>query len=209
LSKINAARCSNYDKNVFVKNIYDELYQDSDYYGPALPDVLEYFEKLPKTFSVLDVGCGQGRYALALAKMGFNLTAIDNSKRAINQLDDKIKTSGLKCRALLKDAFLFEDYSSYDVLFFHLFFHFNPHELNREKNLLKRIATDLKVGSKLVITGYKDESDQELIASIFKDSIGFNIHREMLLTGTDKKSQTQGPEYVFIAIEKKYDSSAV
>lgn len=192
---------------MFVKNIYGELYQDSDYYGQAIPEVLEYFEKLPKTLSVLDVGCGQGRYATALAKMGFNLTAIDNSKRAINQLDDKIKTSGLKCRALLKDAFLFEDYSSYDVLFFHLFFHFNPHEIDREKDLLLKISRCQNVGSRLVTVTYNSEKDLQIIKSTLVETENYKLQGVVPLQFVNHRITEQESHYILLTLQKNKSSS--
>jgi len=157
-----------------MSNIYDELYQDSDYYGNPLPHVLDYLKCFQHDSKLLDVGCGQGRYAIPLAEMGFRVTAVDKSELAINQLQDKISKTQLNIQARLYDAYLFNDYPGFDIIFFNLFFHFNPHELTREMSLLKRIGTEMKVGSHLVIVGYRDLSDMELIKSIL---IGLNSYR--------------------------------
>lgn len=187
-----------------IRSVYDELYQQADYYGKALPMVLEYLQELPKGSDLLDVGCGQGRYAIPLAEMGFNVTAIDTSAKAIYQLVQKIILSNLNINTFLSDAYLFTNYLSFDVLFFNLFFHFNRHELTRQKNLLKRITREQKVGSKLIIVGYNDEWDIKLIQSIFSVSPDHEIQRKVRLGSTKNSSPTPAFQYFLMSIEKKY-----
>lgn len=52
--------------------------------------LLEFFEEFsPESF--LDLGCGNGRNALPLARMGYNVTGMDISKVALKQAKEKLK----------------------------------------------------------------------------------------------------------------------
>ena len=49
-------------------------------------NILEY---LPKNGNILDVGCGSGRDAFGLARMGYDVTAVDpalNHKKTLNTI---------------------------------------------------------------------------------------------------------------------------
>ncbi|MGE0231148.1 MAG: class I SAM-dependent methyltransferase [Flavobacteriaceae bacterium] len=67
---------------------FDRLYSENpDYYGRA---VRPEFERFLGTFApaerILDLGCGQGRHALAAAVRGIRVHAIDQSAVALEQL---------------------------------------------------------------------------------------------------------------------------
>ena len=61
-------------------DVYDALYEDKDYAKEA-QFVLEQIHKLaPKPeLRVLDLGCGTGRHAVALAERGIRVIGIDRS----------------------------------------------------------------------------------------------------------------------------------
>lgn len=90
---------------------YDELYRDTADSGgppwaiggpqPALTAVLDDGVKGPK---VLDVGCGTGDLAIALARRGYEVTAIDISRVAIDMASVKAAGAGLTVRFEVQDA---------------------------------------------------------------------------------------------------------
>ncbi len=53
---------------------------------------------LPPSGRILDLGGGPGRYAIALAKQGYNVTLVDISKKNIQFAKNKIKAMGLMDR---------------------------------------------------------------------------------------------------------------
>jgi len=70
---------------------YNKTYQNNpNLWGNKPNNLLLMFENdfIPNS-NVLDLGCGQGRDALYLAKKGFNVLAIDSSNIAIKQLLEK------------------------------------------------------------------------------------------------------------------------
>jgi SAM-dependent methyltransferase len=58
---------------------YNLLYRDKDYSGEAAYVRSLIQEQHPKARTVLDLGCGTGRHASLLARMGYELTGVDRS----------------------------------------------------------------------------------------------------------------------------------
>ena len=90
---------------------YDKLYRDSADSGgppwviggpqPALAAVLDEGVRGPK---VLDVGCGTGDLAIALARRGLEVTAVDISRVAIDMARAKAAREGLTVHFEVHDA---------------------------------------------------------------------------------------------------------
>ena len=60
--------------------------------GDAQPDLLKLLEEFPPVSPVLDVGCGPGDLAIAVARMGYDVTGIDFVETAIDQARAKVAT---------------------------------------------------------------------------------------------------------------------
>ena len=86
---------------------YDEVYREGSapwQIGrpqPALEPVLAGEVRGPK---VLDVGCGTGDLAIALARRGFDVTGVDISAVAIDKARAKAAAEGLKIHFEVQDA---------------------------------------------------------------------------------------------------------
>jgi SAM-dependent methyltransferase len=105
------ARNAEVDGDEPYDNDYDEIYRDTAGSGgppwviggpqPALARVLDDGVKGPK---VLDVGCGTGDLAIALARRGYEVTAIDISRVAIDMARAKAAAEGLTVHFEVADA---------------------------------------------------------------------------------------------------------
>lgn len=79
--------------DIFTKEKIPEMYSLVARHIPTL--------KANKVVDILDIGCGTGRHAIILAKLGYHVTAIDNSPAALEIL--KKKKGKVPIRALLAD----------------------------------------------------------------------------------------------------------
>lgn len=78
---------------------YEKQYKESaNVCGPPFDDFVEFFEKYKKSrANILDLGCGQGRDALFIARMGHRVAGVDISKTGIRQMLDEAKKEILMC----------------------------------------------------------------------------------------------------------------
>ena len=65
-------------------------------YGPPYKEIWDYFTNFQIRGNLLDLGCGQGRDALFCSSIGYQVTAVDNSKVGIKQKIDKAKLQGFR-----------------------------------------------------------------------------------------------------------------
>ena len=66
---------------------WEEAYRThSRPFGPPSLEILELLDRLPRRARVLDLGCGDGRNAIPLARAGHRVTAVDRSRWALSAL---------------------------------------------------------------------------------------------------------------------------
>ena len=95
-------------------------------FGPASPEIVDLSKKLTTGSRILDIGCGDGRHALFLAKKGFEVTAIDISTAGINKLSKLAIRSGVSINTQVLDMRQFEFTNSYDAIIAHGCLHLIP-----------------------------------------------------------------------------------
>ncbi len=76
---------------------YDEKYAGCDSYFGSEPDTAlkRFHHLLPKPGPILDIGAGQGRNALFLARQGYEIHTVEPSKVAFNALTTAAEREGL------------------------------------------------------------------------------------------------------------------
>lgn len=119
-----------------VVSDYDKRYGATDYYWGITPNNLcyEIMKLRPpvKPLKVLDIGCGEGKDAVFLARNGYIVTAFDLSEAGI----DKGKKLAEKCNTYVDffkaDLTDFRASESYDIIFSSGVFHFMKPEIREE-----------------------------------------------------------------------------
>ena len=126
-----------------VVSDYDKRYNTADYYWGITPNTLcyEIMKLRPpvKPLKVLDIGCGEGKDAVFLARNGYLVTAFDLSEAGIEKgkrLAEKCNTDVDFFKADITD---FRVNESYDIIFSSGVFHFIKPEIRKEitENLKK------------------------------------------------------------------------
>ncbi len=138
---------------------YDKYYQTENLFGDPYPELIGFFAEYPKKGKVLDLGCGQGRDAIALARLGYDVTGIDNSKVGIAQMNEKGKAEKLNLTGQVADIYTFDKFDEYDIILLDSMFHFAKKDKEKEVALVKKIVSKIKTGC-LVVVCIQDTGDK-------------------------------------------------
>ncbi len=84
-----------------TKRILGELFTVKGLDGDILEKTVN---RLEPDCSVLDLGCGEGAYSIKLAKLGFNVTAVDKNEESIKILKELTQREGLKITTIQADV---------------------------------------------------------------------------------------------------------
>lgn len=103
-----------------MPNKYDEIYQSGAH---VLGDPSSHFTKFFETYTkpaaqVLDMGCGQGRDALFIARLGHSVTGVDISAIGIKDMCDEAEKEGLDVRGIVADVVTWQPGQHFDVILF-------------------------------------------------------------------------------------------
>lgn len=129
-----------------TKTVYDEHYKETEYFGNPYPKLVKFFKAYDKNSRVLDLGCGQGRDALLLGRLGYKVKGVDISEGGIFQMNQKAKEENLDVIGEISDIYEYPITDAYDIVILDSMVHFYKNDTKKESNLIKRIAIELKVG---------------------------------------------------------------
>ncbi|MEM1198002.1 MAG: class I SAM-dependent methyltransferase [Pseudomonadota bacterium] len=108
-----------------------------------LPDVIACAERLRSqgARTVLDLGCGVGRHALVLAKMGFDVTALDASQSGLDEVHKSAEALGVELKTVpgLMTELPFEDGSFDYVVSINVIYHGAPDVVKRAVSEISRV----------------------------------------------------------------------
>jgi tellurite methyltransferase len=100
--------------------LFDDVYSSEDWYYKLAPS--EELESFLSTSSVpggraLDLGCGEGRDSVALARHGYKVSAVDQAASGIEKLNRFAASEKLLINGIVEDAtkFLIEE-NTYDLI---------------------------------------------------------------------------------------------
>ena len=119
-----------------MSNPYDKKYESKDYYWGLRPSPLcfEILKLLPpeKPLKVLDIGCGEGRNAVFLARNGYDVTAFDTSVTGLEKTRILAEKASVNIKTFNADIKEFRLKENFDIIFSTGVLHYIPEELRRE-----------------------------------------------------------------------------
>lgn len=104
------------------KPFWEKTYQNDDVatFGKSpTRDIESMCEGFNKSWSILDVGCGEGRNSIFLAERGFTVDAFDISEAGITKLLKIAAKRNVKLNAWVQDLTGFRFSKAYDVVLSH------------------------------------------------------------------------------------------
>lgn len=97
---------------------YEALYRKTKYaLGAPTQAFIDFFNAYPKKpATILDVGCGQGRDALFIARLGHHVTGVDSSPSGVAHLLADAQREDLKVDGYVADIRHFQSRRKFDVV---------------------------------------------------------------------------------------------
>ena len=134
---------------------YDKNYKEPDIFGEPYPELVSFFQKYEPKGHVLDLGCGQGRDAIALSRMGYRVTGVDVSKVGISQMMSVARKEKLDVAGHVSDMYEYPIDDRYDIILLDSMLHFYPRDLEKETRFLLKIMADLNESGLLCLVVWK------------------------------------------------------
>lgn len=97
---------------------YDKLYGETrNALGPPAAVFVEFFDRFDgRNARVLDVGCGQGRDALFIARRGHAVVGVDISPNGIREMERMARSEGLDVQGVVADIACYQPEGVFDVV---------------------------------------------------------------------------------------------
>jgi len=155
---VNDSYFDGYYKEIWRNIIPDELT------NKEVDFIFSYFN-LQQGSNVLDIMCGYGRHAIALAKKGIKITAVDNLPDYINEIKNVAEKENLPLQAFQADIANYKTESLFDLVICmgNSLNFFTPQDTSC---ILASISSSLKLGAHLLINTW---SLAEIVIKNFKD----------------------------------------
>ncbi|MBN1319028.1 MAG: class I SAM-dependent methyltransferase, partial [Anaerolineales bacterium] len=116
-----------------MNEFYDEKYKSKEFYWGQRPSNLcfQVMQFLPpdRPLSLLDIGCGEGKDAVFLARNGYHVEAFDISKQGVNKAITWSRELGVPVHAFTADLLEFRLDKQFDVLYSNGVLHLLPESL--------------------------------------------------------------------------------
>lgn len=115
---------------------YDGRYSADEYYWGLRPNVLcyEIMKILPpiKPYRVLDIGCGEGKDAVFLARCGYSVTAMDISEVGLEKAKRLAERNNVQAYFFRADVTDFRPSVEFDIIYSSGLLHFVPEPVRSE-----------------------------------------------------------------------------
>ncbi len=129
-------------------------------------DFLVEYQNLLKGPRVLDLACGDGRNAFYLAKLGFQVCAVDFSEVALGKIEAR-RYSNIK--TMLGDLSKPETIEALDTFDSIIINHFIP-----PREIFQHLLTKLNREGHLLLTAFREDLEMIDLLSFWKEDISFS-----------------------------------
>ena len=104
-----------------IRTNYEKWYEGETYYWGTQPaafcDELKKIRPFPQARKVLDIGCGEGKDAVYMAKQGYEVTAFDLTENGIRKTKTLAERSGVQINAYVDDINTFQENERFDIVY--------------------------------------------------------------------------------------------
>ncbi len=152
-----------------LKDFFNQRYQQSNnIFGTEPIDIVAKAAKLlPKNAKVIELGVGEGRNALYLARRGHSVLGIDNAAAAIENLRNSLKKENLKMETIVTDASQYRFKQKFDLIIATGLLHFLPPDVGN--SLIARIKKATKDGGLNLIATLASDHPRRKMPHIYKN----------------------------------------
>lgn len=201
-----------------VKNILNQLcdVKNNMTWNSAYKKDSSFFGEEPSTFTttcysiikgkknLLELGCGQGRDSLFFASKGIDVTALDSSDIAINQLSKRAKEMSLEVIAMEYDIskkLPFDD-NIFDIVYSHMFFSMG-FDLHRLEFIFEEVKRVLRIGGYHFFS-IRNQNDKFYGTGIKKGEI-YEINNFKIRFFSKKEIEKLAKGFKIISIKEDYE----
>ncbi len=145
---------------------YDQQYQSEDnLFGSPYAEFEEFVRQHAKQGgTALDLGCGQGRDTLMLAKHGYAVTGVDASKVGIAQMLARAESGNLTVNGVVADIYEYELRDNYDAVVLDSILHFEKADKDKELALLNALTNHINENGFLFLFVHKSPKKERDVA---------------------------------------------
>lgn len=143
---------------------YEKLYKEGlGVCGDPSPEFVRFFEGFHgKQMTVLDLGCGQGRDTLMIARMGHEVVGVDSSPTGIAQIMEAVNSEGLMIEGIVADIRTYKPDRTFDVVVLDRVLHMLPS--HNERLVVLQVAADCTTPSGHILVADIPSNKNEIYA---------------------------------------------
>ncbi len=183
----------------------DERYQAGDFFGKPFPELIGFFSTFAKRGKLLDLGCGQGRDAVPLARMGFDVTGLDLSQASIDQLNKQAKEEQLPLIGVCGDIFAYTEFKQADFVLLSNVLHFSDRDFVQETEMVGKIFKGVKAECVIVFCCLDDKDNVYMLnKAIDREQYTTRLadHKFRHTFEERQTGQSAGTEYRMLVVQK-------